>query len=67
MNGDYNRAITEQKTLISNNPDNAALHNNVETVYYRSGNYELAIEEYKKSIQLDGHLTAAYDSIELVF
>ena len=34
MNSDYNRAITEYKTLISNNPYNAALHNNLGTGYY---------------------------------
>ena len=39
------------------------LHNNLGTVYYRNGNYEQAIVEYKKSIQLDGHLTAAYGNI----
>ncbi|HHT9113223.1 MAG TPA: tetratricopeptide repeat protein [Candidatus Wunengus sp. YC65] len=67
MKGDYNRAVTEYKTLISGNPNNAALHNNLGTVYYRNGNYDLAIEEYKKSIQLDEDLIAAYGNIGLVF
>lgn len=67
MKGDYNRAVTEYKTLISGNPNNAALHNNLGTVYYRNGNYDLAIEEYKKSIQLDGDLISAYGNIGLVF
>ncbi len=35
MSGDYNHVITEYETLISNNPDNVALHNNLGKVYYR--------------------------------
>lgn len=37
------------------------------TVYYRNENYDLAIEQYKKSIQIDEQLMAAYGNLGLVF
>ncbi|RYX99604.1 tetratricopeptide repeat protein, partial [bacterium] len=57
------------KSALAINPD-TSIHNNLGVAYYMSGKNDLAIEEYKKAIQLnpvhiDAHnnLGIAYESI----
>ena len=34
-------------------PDNSQYHHNLATVYYQQENYSLALDEFKKSVQMD--------------
>jgi len=57
--GNWDAAIAEFNKLIADNPKDRNLHNTVGDLYYKKGDNQLAIEEYKlaaKSFEEDGFI-----------
>jgi predicted Zn-dependent protease len=52
FNGDKNKSISIISSLIKNNPFNPFYHELLGEIYYTLGNYDLAIYEQKKTMQL---------------
>lgn len=63
--GDYPRAIDALRTAVSNNPREPRAHLHLGKVYAAIGKYELALEEFKKSTELDKNYATAYYQLGL--
>jgi tetratricopeptide (TPR) repeat protein len=57
--GQYDAAIVEWRELLSTNPDDARIYNNLGTALTRAGRYDEAIPEFEKALELSTqrHLT----------
>ena len=55
FNGDKNKSIDMIKSLIKGDPTNPYYHEILGEIYYTLGNFELAIQEQKKTMRLLAH------------
>jgi tetratricopeptide (TPR) repeat protein len=51
--GEYAEAVREWTELLSTNPDDARIHNNLGTALTRTGRYAEAIPEFEKALELN--------------
>ncbi len=61
--GQYEAAIVEWRELLSTNPDDARIHNNLGGALARTGQYAEAIAEYERALTLNPQFHAIYDSL----
>ena len=60
---DIERAIKENRSLLSVYPDQHKAHNNLARIFERTGRYEEALVEYKKAIEGDPNLILAFNGL----
>jgi peptidoglycan/xylan/chitin deacetylase (PgdA/CDA1 family)/uncharacterized caspase-like protein len=59
----YNEALAEYLAANKLNPSNALAVNNIGYVYYKMGQYDLAVQWFEKTIALDPRRSIAYSNI----
>jgi tetratricopeptide (TPR) repeat protein len=58
--GQYDAAIIEWKELLSTNPDDSRIHNNLGTALVRTARYAEAIPEFEKALELNPQYHTIY-------
>jgi tetratricopeptide (TPR) repeat protein len=61
--GQYDAAILEWKELLSTNPDDARMHNNLGAALVMKGRYAEAIPEYEKALELNPQYHAIHNNL----
>jgi tetratricopeptide (TPR) repeat protein len=65
--GKYNEAIVTYQKLISLEPDKALNYTNIAHAYLANKNDELAIQNYKKSIEMDTKIEINYIVLSVIY
>jgi tetratricopeptide (TPR) repeat protein len=58
--GQFEAAIAEWRELLSANPDDSRIHNNLATALTRTGRYKEAIPEFQKALELNPQYLTIY-------
>jgi len=61
--GQFEAAIAEWKELLSTNPDDSRIHNNLATALTRTGRYTEAIPEFEKALELNPQYHTIYNNL----
>jgi tetratricopeptide (TPR) repeat protein len=61
--GQYDAAIVEWRELLSTNPDDARIHNNLGTALTWTGRYAEAIPEFEKALELNPQYHTIYNNL----
>jgi tetratricopeptide (TPR) repeat protein len=61
--GQFDAAIAEWKELLSTNPDDSRIHNNLATALTRTGRYTEAIPEFEKALELNPQYHTIYNNL----
>ncbi len=64
---DFARAVEDGERLLTQNPDDPKLLNNLGYAYYRLGKLEQALSAYTESIRLNSRMAEAYYNRSLIF
>ena len=64
---DYKKAEEVLKYLLSKNPQNANLHYRLGLVYKDAGQYEAAVSELLKSMELAPHIINPYEELGNIY
>ena len=61
--GQYEAAIVEWRELLSTNPDDARIHNNLGAALEKTGRYTEAIPEFEKALELNPQYHTIYHNL----
>ncbi len=61
--GQFEAAIGEWKELLSTNPDDSRIHNNLATALTRTGRYTEAIPEFERALELNPQYHTIYNNL----
>jgi tetratricopeptide (TPR) repeat protein len=61
--GEYDAAIVKWRELLSTNPDDARIHNNLGGALAQTGRYAEAIPEFEKALELNPHYHKVYHNL----
>ena len=64
---EYDNAIAEYLESLRYNPDVAAVHSNLAFAYFDKGNLDLAIQEHKKTIEIDPANSNSFYGMALIY
>jgi len=63
IEGDLDKAIQYEETLIELYPDVSTYHNNLAWYFQNQGDYEKAVEEYKIALRIDPYFMLTYGGL----
>jgi len=63
IEGDLDKAIQYEQTLLELYPDKSTPHNNLGWYFQNQGDYEKAVEEYKIALHIDPYLMLSYSGL----
>ena len=67
VENDYDKAIANMEILKRLYPDDPTVHNNLGWYHQQSGQYELALKEYKKALSINANLPLTYAGILWIY
>ena len=63
---EFNEAMVVYEEVLAHNPGNALAHHNIGNIYYLTNNVELALEAWKRSLEIKPNNKPLVDNIDKV-